>query len=82
MCFIDNHKFRTLDEKIVSSPGMLDELSGNNGKRIVVKHGYPDWEIPLQALNGSGEHEFRIDVKLILEFPLPLFCQVGWAKHC
>ena len=80
MCLINDHQFRTGTDEIVAARFTLDVVERNNRVGKHVKDGSVAAD-PIEAFRRAGEDEFGLDVKLVAEFVLPLFCEVGWTQH-
>ncbi len=82
MGLIHDNELRTFEDEVLSSSGILDEVSGNNGETIAVKNRSTDiGRSSLQALDSTAQDQFGINMELLAQFPLPLLSQVRRAQY-
>ena len=78
---VDDHQLRAGTEKVVAVADALDVVGGNDHERMSFEQRLTRPEASFETLDGRGEDELRLDVKLLLELPLPLLGEVGRAEN-
>ena len=81
MRLIHDHQFGAGAQEFVAPPLRLDEIRRDDGIGVALEERLRGVAVALQSRGGAGQHQFSIEVELLLQFPLPLFSQLRRAEH-
>ena len=77
---INDHKFGTGSNEVVTSPVGLDEVDRDDGVVVDVEDRQVVGQSAFEATGRGAQHELGVDVEFVLQFRLPLLSQVRWAQ--
>ena len=78
---VHDHELRALAGEIVGAALRLDEVGGDHREAMAFEDGGAQGQIAFETLDGARQHQFRVDVELVRQLPLPLFRQMGRAQY-
>ena len=78
---IHNHQFRAGAQEFSPVAIALDEVDRHHSMVVELENRLVGSTLPLQSGDGAGEHQLRVDMKLVGQFPLPLFGQMRRTEH-
>ena len=78
---VHDYELRALEGEVLGAAGRLDEVGGNHRAGMPLEDRDPEGQIAFEALDGARQHEFRFEVELLRQLPLPLLRQVRRAEH-
>jgi hypothetical protein len=81
MGLVHDDEFGTLEHEVFGVARGLDEVGGDDGAAVPIKHRDPERQIALQALDRAAQHQFGVEVEFFRQLALPLLRQVRWAQH-
>ncbi len=81
MRFIHNHQFGAGAQKLFAAMLRFDKVQGDDDKRIDLKQRLSQAATTFQTGSRAGKHQFRVNVKLVVQLALPLFGQIGGTQH-
>src|ERR1039458_6371264 len=77
VCLVDDHQFGTRAQELISAALALDEIQRNDNEVVDVKERLPDPAVTFQAAGSTRQDYFRVNLKLVAEFRLPLLGKLG-----
>src|SRR6266487_3935928 len=81
MRLVHDYQFGAGAQELVAPPLRLDEIGRDDGVGIALKKRLRGVAVALQPRGGTGQHQFGVEVKLLLQFCLPLFSELWRAEH-
>src|ERR1035437_8528931 len=79
-CLVDDHQFRTRTQDLVPAALALDEIQRDDDEVVDVKQGLSNPAVTFQAAGSTRQDYFRVNLKLVAEFRLPLLGELWRAK--
>src|ERR1022692_2343182 len=82
MRLIYDHKVRAMLNEIGALAVAFDKIDANDLNRIVaINAACALGDAAFEMVDGAGADDHRVEIEFFLEFLLPLFAKIGWAKH-
>ena len=78
---VHDHQLRAGSVKLVAPAIGFNKVSGDNHKGIVFEKRLAYPQVSLQAADRTGQHQFRVNMKFVSQFHLPLFGQRRGAQY-
>ena len=80
MRFIHDDHLRAASEEIVPPAVGLDVIQGDDSEGVMLEERTVLGDVPLKPPGGAGKNQFRVDMELVLQLPLPLLGELGGAQ--
>jgi hypothetical protein len=72
VCLVDNHQFWARAQELVPAALAFDEIQRDYDEVVDVKEGLSYPAVTFQAAGSTWQDYFRVNLKLVAEFRLPL----------
>ena len=79
--FIHDDHLRTGPRKVLAAPVRLDVIHRDNHMRVHIEDRFTGATVALKTSGCAWQHEFRVNVELLVQLILPLFSQVWWREN-
>ena len=78
---VHNHELGAAVREVLGALRLLDEIGRHDGKRVALKDRLVDVQVAFQTLDGARQDQFRLNVELLCQLPLPLLGQGRGTEH-